>query len=139
MCCGWPASTSLCPAARWRILLSRARWAPRRLPREVPVSLQQLEIREAPGLTRIFHNVLFSKTFSYPYDLTTAFNMVIVLYLLALLMQEAAQGPLTEPMWQELGSLGVHGMLKEILHENVPEGFRALFATSEFGQWALAV
>jgi len=111
----------------------------RRLPREIPTDLSALEIREAPVLTRIFHNILYSKTFSYPYDLTTAFNLVIVLYLVALVMQEASKGPLTDAMWQELGSLGVHGQLREVLHDGVPDGFRALFGTSEFGQWVLAV
>jgi hypothetical protein len=33
----------------------------------------------------------------------------------------------------------VHGLLKSILHEGVPEGFQKLFGTSEFGLWALAV
>jgi hypothetical protein len=30
------------------------------------------------------------------------------------------------------------GLLQNVLHDGVPEGFRALFGTSEFGQWMLA-
>ena len=87
---------------------------------------------------RILQNVSFSKVYSYPYDLTTAHNFVIVLYLLTIVAQSASNGPLSDVMWQELGSLGVHGFLKNVLHEGVPDGFRAVFGTSEFGQWALA-
>jgi hypothetical protein len=60
------------------------------------------------------------------------------LYLLTIVMQAASSGPLSDVMWQELGSLGVHGLLKNVLHDGVPEGFRAVLGTSEFGQWALA-
>jgi hypothetical protein len=59
------------------------------------------------------------------------------LYLLTLVMQEASHGTLSDAMWRELGSLGVHGLLKSVLHEGVPEGFRNLFGTAEFGQWLL--
>jgi hypothetical protein len=75
--------------------------------------------------------------YSYPFDLTTAHNHLIVLYLLALIMQAAAT-PLTDEMWRELGSLGVHGLLKSMLHEGMPEGFRALLGTADFGIWMLA-
>ena len=65
---------------------------------------------------------------------------MIVLYLMALLMQVATpDGVLTDVMWQELGSLGVHGLLKFLLHEGVPDGFRATFGTAEFGQWLLVL
>ena len=80
---------------------------------------------------------VFCKTYSYPYDLTTAFNFLIVLYLLALIMQEASQGALSDAMWRELGSLGVHGLLKSVLHEGVPDGFRSVLGTADFGQWLL--
>ena len=107
------------------------------LPREVPTDLARLEIMEIPVITRILQNTLFCKTYSYTFDLTTAYNFLIVLYLLALIMQAASKGPLTDAMWRELGSLGVHGLLRSVLHDGVPEGFRALFGTAEFGQWLL--
>ncbi len=109
----------------------------RALPREIPHELSQQEMRETKVLEQILRNSLFSKVYSYPFDLTTAHNHLIVLYLLALTMQAAAT-PLTEEMWRELGSLGVHGLLKVILHEGMPEGFRALLGTPEFGLWMLA-
>lgn len=111
----------------------------RALPRSVPEQLPTLEIADPAMLSGILQNMLYAKGYSYPYDLTTAFNFGIVLYLVALLMQAAARGPLSEAQWQELGALGVHGLLKDLLHEGAPEGFRALFGTVEFGQWLLMV
>jgi hypothetical protein len=114
------------------------RSALRALPSLIPATVSDLEALDAPILSRILQNTLFSKVFSYPFDLTTAFNFLIVLYLLALLMQAASpDGVLSDVMWQELGSLGVHGLLKFLLHEGVPDGFRATFGTAEFGQWML--
>jgi hypothetical protein len=107
------------------------------LPQTIPADLARLEALDPAVLARILQNTLFSKTYSYPYDLTTAYNFLIVLYLLTLVMQEASHGTLSDAMWRELGSLGVHGLLKSVLHEGVPEGFRNLFGTAEFGQWLL--
>jgi hypothetical protein len=107
------------------------------LPQSIPAGLARLEMLEQPVMTRILQNTLFCKTYSYTYDLTTAYNFLIVLYLLALVMQVAANGVLSDAMWRELGSLGVHGLLKAVLHEGVPEGFRGVFGTAEFGQWLL--
>jgi hypothetical protein len=112
----------------------------RALPRVVPVTLADLEANDPAVLVRVLQNTLFSKVYSYPFDLTTAFNFVIVLYLVALLMQVASpDGALSDVMWQELGSLGVHGLLKFLLHEGVPDGFRVTFGTAEFGQWLVVV
>ncbi len=113
------------------------RAALRRLPREIPPDLCNREILEPAILARVLRNTLFCKVYSYPFDLTTAHNHLIVLYLIALVMQAAAT-PLTPQMWRELGSLGVHGLLKSMLHEGMPEGFRALLGTAEFGAWMLA-
>jgi len=117
---------------RWdRIVLQAA-------PLSLPEELAGLELREAAVVARILRNTLFSKSYSYEFDLTTAFNFGIVLYLLTLVMQAAIPGPLPERYWRELGALGTHGLLKNLLHEGVPDGFRAVFATSGFGQWMLA-
>jgi hypothetical protein len=107
------------------------------LPQALPVELGTLEMLDHSVITRILQNTLFCKTYSYSYDLTTAYNFLIVLYLLALVMQAASSGSLSEAMWRELGSLGVHGLLKAMLHDGVPEGFRGVFGTAEFGQWLL--
>lgn len=119
-------------------VLSWDRATLRALPRAVPADLATGEVLEQSIITRILQNTLYCKTYSYTYDLTTAYNFVIVLYLLAVVMQAASTGPLTDAMWRELGSLGVHGLLKSVLHEGVPEGFRNMFGTPEFGQWLLA-
>jgi hypothetical protein len=104
----------------------------------VPEDLAGLQLRDTTVVARILRNTLFSKSYSYQFDLTTAFNFGIVLYLLTLVMQAAVPGPLPESHWRELGALGTHGLLKNLLHEGVPDGFRSVFATSEFGQWMLA-
>lgn len=109
------------------------------LPPTLPDALFKLELNDAPVFARILQNMLFSKTYSYQYDLTSAFNFAITLYLLALVMQAAASGPLPDVYWQELAALGVHGLLKNMLHDGVPAGFRAVFGTGEFGQWLLAI
>jgi hypothetical protein len=108
-------------------------------PLSLPEELAGLELRDTVVIARILRNTLFSKSYSYQFDLTTAFNFGIVLYLLTLVMQAAIPGPLPEVYWRELGALGTHGLLKNLLHEGVPDGFRSVFATSEFGQWMLAV
>lgn len=113
------------------------RAALRSLPRHIPSDLSALEVREASILTQILRNTLYCKVYSYPFDLTTAYNYVIVLYLLTLIMQEASM-PVSDVMWRELGSIGVHGLLKSMLHEGMPEGFRTLLGTAEFGLWMLA-
>jgi hypothetical protein len=134
-----PVSGELREAIRGMLVrtLGWERAALRRLPRTIPPDLFSLEVREPAILTQILRNTLFCKVYSYPFDLTTAHNHLIVLYLLALVMQAAA-APLTQEMWRELGSLGVHGLLRSILHEGMPEGFRALLGTAEFGLWMLA-
>jgi hypothetical protein len=109
----------------------------RTLPTAIPATLSVKEVREPKILAGILQNTLFCKTYSYQFDLTTAHNFLIVLYLLTLLMQESIPYPVTDRMWRELGSLGVHGLLKSVLHEGVPEGFRTVFGSAEFGMWML--
>lgn len=109
------------------------------LPRELPQDLHLREVSDAEIVTRILQNTLFCKVYSYPFDLTTAHNFLIVLYLITLTMQAAQAAPLSDAMWRELGSLGVHGLLRSLLHEGMPENFRTLFGTPEFGMWLLAV
>jgi hypothetical protein len=111
----------------------------RSLPPAIPEDLSRLEARDGSMVVRILENMLFSKSYSFQYDLTTAFNFAIVLYLLVLVMQAATPGPLPDNHWQELGALGVHGLLKDVLHDGVPEGFRSALGTPEFGLWLLAV
>ncbi|HLK71933.1 MAG TPA: hypothetical protein VKT19_08245, partial [Steroidobacteraceae bacterium] len=110
----------------------------RALPRELPLDLNERESPDAPLLVRILQNTLFCKVYSYAFDLTSAHNFLIVLYLLALTMEASNEGRLSALMWRELGSLGVHGLLKSLLHEQVPEEFRKLFGTPDFGMWMLA-
>ena len=110
----------------------------RALPQTLPEGLGDLEVSDTPVVVRILQNLLFSKSYSYPFDLTTAFNFAIILYLLTLVMQAASPGPLSDSQWQELGALGVHGLLKNVLHDGVSDGFRAVMGSSEFGQWMLS-
>ncbi len=135
-----PAITAELRTAIREMLARILKWD-RRVLRElpgIPAELFSLELAEPQAMSGVLRNALFSKVYSYPYDLTTALNFLIVLYLIALSLQAAAAGPLAESMWRELGSLGVHGLLRDVLHEGIPEGFRGLFGTAEFGQWMLA-
>ena len=137
-----PEITPELRAALRDMLLKVLRWdrpVLRTLPTVLPEQLSVLELRDTAVVARILANMLFSKSYSYQYDLSTAFNFLIVLYLLALVMQAAIDGPLPDSHWQELGALGVHGLLKDLLHAGVPDGFRSVMGTSEFGQWLLAL
>jgi Fe-S-cluster containining protein len=135
-----PASISADLRAAIHGMLARIvgweRAALRSLPREIP-DLREREASDAPALAGILRNTLYCKVYSYPYDLTSAHNHLIVLYLLTLVM-EAAAAPLEERMWRELGSLGVHGLLGSMLHEGMPAGFRDLLGSAEMGLWMLA-
>lgn len=137
-----PAITQELRAAIHGMLGKILRWdrhVLRALPPAPPSELATLEVRDPDVVARILQNMLFSKTYSYQYDLTTAFNFAVLLYLLALVMQAAVvPAPLPDRHWQELGSLGVHGLLKDVLHEGLPDGFRSVLGTSEFGHWMLA-
>ncbi len=114
------------------------RKALRTLPAVLPSDLFALEVQDSEVVARLLQNTLFSKIYSYEFDLTTAHNFLIVLYLLTLVMQAASPGPMSEALWQELGSLGVHGLLKNVLHAGLPEGFREVLGLSDFGLWALS-
>ena len=106
---------------------------------ELPPDLHLQEAQETAVVARILRNVLFCKVYSYPFDLTTAFNLAIVLYLVTLALQAATAGPLPDILWQEIGALGVHGVLRSLLNEQVPAGFIEFFGRPELGQWLLAV
>jgi hypothetical protein len=110
----------------------------RKLSGRIPDSLAGLEVSESAVAARIFQNTLFSKVYSYSFDLTTSHNFVILLYLLILVMQAEGGGTLSDTEWREIGALGVHGMLKAVLHDGVPQGFRTVLGTGDFGQWALS-
>jgi len=129
--------------AALRDMLQRIlRWdrrALRELAAEVPEGLSEREAQEAAVVARILRNVLFCKVYSYPYDLTTAYNLGIVLYLLIIALQSAVRGPLPDVLWQEIGVLGVHGLLRSLFDERAPAGFVDLFGRAEMGQWLLAV
>jgi hypothetical protein len=110
----------------------------RKLSGRIPEALSGLEISESAVAARILQNTLFSKVYSYSFDLTTSHNFAILLYLLILVMQAEGGGTLSDAAWREIGALGVHGMLKSVLHDGVPQGFRTLLGTADFGQWALS-
>lgn len=118
-------------------ILAWDRLALRRLPAEAQADLRHDRLRDAPLVTAMLQNLLFCKVYSYPYDLTTAHNMAILLYLLTLIMQAACDAPLPDVMWQELSSLGEHGLLKSLLPDTASQGWREFLGSSEFGQWAL--
>jgi|CXWL01.1.fsa_nt_gi hypothetical protein len=108
-----------------------------RLPQRMSVDLHHDCLRDEPVVVDILKNLLFSKVYSYPYDLTTAHNMSILLYVLTLIMQSAFDEPLPDELWQELAALGGHGLLASLLPDSAPQELKEFLGSSEFGQWAL--
>ncbi len=107
------------------------------LPQGLSLDLHHDRLRDEPVVVDILRNLLFSKVYSYPYDLTTAHNMSILLYVLTVIMQSSVEGPLPDELWQELAALGGHGLLASLLPDSAPQGLKELLGSSEFGQWAL--
>lgn len=108
-----------------------------RLPQGMSLDLHHDRVRDESVVVDILRNLQFSKAYSYPYDLTTAHNLSILLYVLTGIMQSAFDGPLPDELWQELAALGGHGLLASLLPDSAPEGLKAFLGSSEFGQWAL--
>lgn len=108
-----------------------------RLLQGMSLDLHHDRLRDEPVVVDILRNLLFSKVYSYPYDLTTAHNMSILLYVLTGIMQSAFEGPLPDELWQELGALGGHGLLASLLPDSAPQGLKEFLGSSEFGRWAL--
>ena len=110
-----------------------------RLPQGMALELHHDRLRDESVVADILRNLQFSKaySYSYPYDLTTAHNLSILLYVLTGIMQSALAGPLSDELWQELAALGGHGLLASLLPDSAPEGLKEFLGSSEFGQWAL--
>jgi hypothetical protein len=108
------------------------------LPKSVPQDLRHEELQGASRLAAELRNLHFSKVYSYEFDLTTAHNLGIVLYLIALAWQRQFPQGLDALRTRELSLLGSHGLLKSLLLPNAPPAFRALLGSAQFGEWALA-
>ena len=108
-----------------------------RLPQGMSLDHPHDRVRDESVVVDILRNLQFSKTYSYPYDLTTAHNMSILLSVLAGIMQSAFEGPLPDDLWQELAALGGHGVLASLLPDSAPQELKEFLGSSEFGQWAL--
>jgi hypothetical protein len=118
-------------------ILSWERQATKRFRGLAVPELHHARLRETPLVVRILRNSLYSKVYSYPYDLTTAHNVLILLYLLTLTFQELVAGPLGDELWQELASLGGLGLLKSLLTDSAG-GMSLLLGSPGFGQLLLA-
>jgi hypothetical protein len=118
-------------------ILAWDRLALKRLSPGMSLDLRHDRLRDEPVVVAILKNLLFSKVYSYPFDLATAHNMSILLYLLTLIMQSAFDGPLPDELWQELAGFGGHGLLTALLPDSAPQGLVEFLGSSEFGQWAL--
>lgn len=118
-------------------ILAWDRLALKRLPQGMSLDLRHDCLRDEPVVVAMLKNLLFSKVYSYPFDLATAHNMAILLYLLTLATQSAFDGPLPSELWQELASLGGHGLLASLRPDSAPQSLVEFLGSSEFGQWAL--
>ncbi len=108
-----------------------------RLPKGMSLDLRPDRVRDELVVVDILRNLQFSKAYSYPYDLTTAHNLSILLYVLTGIMQSSIDGPLPDELWRELAALGGHGLLASLLPESAPQELKEFLGSSEFGQWAL--
>ena len=108
-----------------------------RLPKGMSLDLRHDRVRDELVVVDILRNLQFSKAYSYPYDLTTAHNLSILLYVLTGIMQSSIDGPLPDELWRELAALGGHGLLASLLPDSAPQELKEFLGSSEFGQWAL--
>jgi hypothetical protein len=118
-------------------ILDWDRLALKRLPPGISLDLRHDRLRDEPVLRAILKNLLFSKVYSYPFDLTTAHNMLILVYLLTLIMQSAFEGPLSDALWQELAAWGTEGLGASLLPDSAPKALVDYLGSAEFGQSAL--
>ena len=118
-------------------ILAWDRLALKRLPKGISLDLRHDRLRDEPLVVDILKNLLFSKVYSYPFDLATAHNMSILLYVLTLIMQSAFEGPLPDDLWQELAAMGGHGLATSLVSDSSPQDLVEFLGSSEFGRWAL--
>lgn len=86
----------------------------------------------------LLKNLHFSKAYSYKYDMATAQNLAILLYVLALQLQSRyPDQPLPEPLWEELGALGTHNLLFSVLGDDPQDPMRQFMSRPENGRWLL--
>jgi hypothetical protein len=118
-------------------ILAWDRLALKRLMPGMSLELRHDRLRDEPVIVAILKNLLFSKVYSYPFDLTTAHNMSILVYLLTLIMQSAFDGLLPDALWQELAAWGTGGLGTSLLPDSAPQSLVEYLGSSEFGQSAL--
>jgi hypothetical protein len=114
------------------------RLALRELPSRVPRDLRHGDLIDAEPLAAELENLHFGKVYSYEFDLTTAHNFAILLYLTALAWQRGFPQGLDALRRRELALLGSHGLLKSLLPQDAPPALRTLLGSAQFGEWALA-
>ncbi len=118
-------------------ILAWDRLALKRLTPGMSLELRHDRLRDERIIVAILKNLLFSKVYSYPFDLTTSHNMSILVYLLTLIMQSAFDGPLPDALWQELAAWGAGGLGTSLLPDSAPQSLVEYLGSSEFGQSAL--
>lgn len=73
------------------------------------------EVADPERMVAWFEDVLFSESLSVPFDLSTAFNALIVLYLITLQLQAAFEGPVPDRAWRSLTAFAMQGGLAHML------------------------
>lgn len=89
-------------------------------------------------LAAMLRNMLFSKLSAMAFDLTTAHNMGVLLYLLVLHLEAANEGSIGERQWEALGRIFFHGGIHAALQGAEAADYRAMFGDAEFGLWLLS-
>jgi hypothetical protein len=114
------------------------RLALRELPSAVPRDLRHDELVDDGPVAAELQTLHFGKVYSYEFDLTTAHNFGILLYLTALAWQRRFPTGLDALRRGELALLGSHGLLSSLLPPDAPPALRTLLGSPQFGEWALA-
>lgn len=110
-----------------------------------------LRIRHVPDIHRddplacsetlavMIRHVLFAKILPTAFDLVTAYNLGLVMMLMAWHMEKAWQGQLGDADWEGLSQMFMHGGVLGVLQgdDEGARSRRAMFASPEFGLWLM--
>lgn len=119
-----------------RGMLEQSRAAFKALDGQMMTEAAHDQLRQGDLLAGLYKNLYHAKVLSYSYDLTTAHNLLIILYLVVLHLEAYFPEGLQEDFWQELGALGSHNIIALFLRHSTPI-YHDFFGQADFGHWLL--
>jgi hypothetical protein len=105
--------------------------------RHVPEIHRDAPLAAGETVAIMIRNLLFAKILPTAFDLVTAYNLGIVMTLMAWHLEQAWQGKLADADWEGLSQMFMHGGVLGVLQGEDEGGRnrRAMFASPEFGLW----